>query len=481
MPPSLIGRPAPDFALSSISVQDRTTRLSSLSAYAGRWLILMFYPRDFSFVCPTELTAFSAQIDAFRSRDCDILAVSVDSVDDHLRWFETPVERGGIGPLRFPLGADPGGECSRAYGVWMEDHGFAARGLFIIDPAGILQYSVTHNASVGRSSEETLRVLDALQSGGLCPASWTLADGTINAEEQLHAGRVLGHFRIVEQLGAGAFGTVFAAEDLVLDRRVALKIIGRNADVARDAILAEARAAAKLNHPNICTIFTVETIDAVPVIVMEYIDGQPLSDFGIAGSPIETRLRIALGIASGLADAHAHGVVHGDLKPANVMVAQSGEAKLLDFGLAKRIGPFAAGTTRNQPAPVSEVSDSDATVIADVEPAAGTGETLRLSGTPAYMAPEQTLGSPPSFKSDVYAFGLILVELLTGRPVVRGDNLFRVLAQIQSGAARRSAIASVPGAFREMISSLLAPGPEDRPESLTAVRLLMDRRLDSRN
>ena len=477
MPQSLIGRPSPDFHLDVVSVDDRSSRTRSLSDYAGRWLILMFYPRDFSFVCPTELTAFSAQIEAFCSRECDILAVSVDSVDDHLRWFDTPVARGGIGPLRFPLGADPDGACSRAYGVWMDEHGFAARGLFIIDPAGILQYSVTHNASVGRSSEEILRVLDALQSGGLCPASWTLADGTINAEEQLHAGRVLGRFRIVEQLGAGAFGRVFAAEDLVLDRRVALKVIGRNADGTREAILAEARAAARLNHPNICTIFTVETIDAVPVIVMEYIDGRPLSDDEIAGSPIETRLQIALGIASGLADAHAHGVVHGDLKPANVMVSSSGEAKLLDFGLAKRIGPFASGTTRNQPAPVSEVTDGDATVIADFEPAAGSDATLHLSGTPAYMAPEQTLGSPPTFKSDVYAFGLILVELLTGRPAVRGDNLFRVLAQIQSGAARRKAIASVPDAFREMISSLLAPAPEDRPTAAFIASLLMNQPL----
>ena len=176
--------------------------------------MLMFYPRDFTFVCPTELTAFSARRPDFDKRDCALFGVSTDSIELHREWLATPPANGGVGSLQFPLMSDPEGTAARAYGVWIERQQVSARGLFLIDPAGILQYAVVHSLNVGRNPNEVLRVLDALQTGGLCPASWTLADGTIDAEKALRAGTVLGSYRIREKLGSGTFGTVFAAWDL---------------------------------------------------------------------------------------------------------------------------------------------------------------------------------------------------------------------------------------------------------------------------
>ena len=472
MAETLIGRPAPGFEIPVVRFGSDESETVSLSSFAGEWLLLLFYPRDFSFVCPTELTAFSAHIDAFHSRQCRVLAVSVDRIEDHVCWFTAPESEGGIGPLRFPLGADVGGVVSRAYGVWLEEHQCSARGLFIIEPDGVLQYAVVHSSSVGRSTEETLRVLDALRSGGLCPARWTSADGTIDAEAQLQPGRVLGHYRIVEKLGAGSFGSVLAAHDMNLDRRVAIKIIGRKADVAKEVVLNEARAAAQLNHPNICTVFAVEAIDAVPVIVMEYISGSPLAEIDIAGCTGDQRRSIALGVASGLAEAHRHGVVHGDLKPANVMITEDWQPRLLDFGLARRSGVSRTIDPEAERTVTADGTDPAATVISEVNGESGSQQSGRISGTPAYMSPEQTRGQQATAESDVFAFGLLLTELLTGRPAVEGANVVEVLEQIRSGAVRSATIERVPEPFRGLLSRMLADGPDERPETSLVTELL---------
>ena len=202
-----VGDAAPDFTLECISLDQDHPRTVSLRDYRGRWLMLFFYPRDFTFVCPTELTAFSATIDDFEQRECDILGLSVDSIALHQEWIATPPSDGGLGPLQFPLGSDPDGVISRAYNVWVPDKQISTRGMFLIDPESVLQYAVVHNLSVGRTPDEVLRVLDALRTGGLCPSSWTSADGTIDLEGALEAGRILGHYRIRKSLGGGAFGT----------------------------------------------------------------------------------------------------------------------------------------------------------------------------------------------------------------------------------------------------------------------------------
>ncbi len=143
-----VGRPAPDFALDCVSSGSAPHRVA-LGDYTGRWLVLIFYPRDFSFICPTELTSFSAQVEDFKTRDCELLGVSVDSLQTHQQWLSTPPSQGGLGPLRFPLAADPDGAAARAYDVWSEEKGVSTRGLFVVDPAGVLQYIVVHNLRVG--------------------------------------------------------------------------------------------------------------------------------------------------------------------------------------------------------------------------------------------------------------------------------------------------------------------------------------------
>ena len=127
---------------------------------------------DFTFVCPTEITALSDRYEEFKELDCEIVGVSTDSVYTHRAWIRTPREENGLGDIKYPLAADPNHEVSRAYNVLIEEEGVAQRGLFIIDPEGIIRYQVVTDDNVGRSVDETLRVLQALQTGGLCPANW---------------------------------------------------------------------------------------------------------------------------------------------------------------------------------------------------------------------------------------------------------------------------------------------------------------------
>jgi alkyl hydroperoxide reductase subunit AhpC len=170
-----VGKKAPDFKLPSTKDATGPKNLGkeiALSDYKGKWLIFFFYPLDFTFVCPTEITALSDRRDAFSEYDTEILGCSTDSVFSHWAWLSTPREKNGIAGTAFPLVADFTKETARAYGVLDEATGAAQRGLFIIDPDGILKYAVVTDDNVGRSVDETLRVLQALQTGGLCAADW---------------------------------------------------------------------------------------------------------------------------------------------------------------------------------------------------------------------------------------------------------------------------------------------------------------------
>ncbi len=163
-----LNKPAPDFKIASYQKKQKDDyKEVSLKDYKGKWLVLFFYPRDFTFVCPTEIRGFAKLYDEFKKIDTEILAASTDSVFSHKAWFEKDLNE-----VEFPVLADTNHSLSRDYEVLNEDNGEAERGTFIIDPKGLLKYVVISDSNVGRSVDETLRVLKALQTGGLCPIDW---------------------------------------------------------------------------------------------------------------------------------------------------------------------------------------------------------------------------------------------------------------------------------------------------------------------
>lgn len=167
-----VGQPAPDFDMPSTKNIETLKENVKLSDYKGKWLILLFYPLDFTFVCPTELIHFSDRLEDFQGVGAEVLGISTDSVHSHRAWLKTPQAQNGIEGVKYPIASDVGGKLARAYNILVEDANIALRGLFIINPEGILQYSVIHDLNIGRSVDETLRVLQGLQTGGLCAADW---------------------------------------------------------------------------------------------------------------------------------------------------------------------------------------------------------------------------------------------------------------------------------------------------------------------
>lgn len=169
-----VTKPAPEF--SADAVVDGQFKTIKLSDYRGKYVVLFFYPLDFTFVCPTELVAFSDQFDDFKKRGCEVIGVSVDSKFSHLAWCNTPRKEGGLGAIKYPIVSDLNKKISRDYGVLLEEAGVSLRGLFLIDKEGVLRHALINDLPLGRSVAEALRTLDALQhfeqNGEVCPANW---------------------------------------------------------------------------------------------------------------------------------------------------------------------------------------------------------------------------------------------------------------------------------------------------------------------
>ena len=226
--------------------------------------------------------------------------------------------------------------------------------------------------------------------------------------------KTVSHYRIAEKLGAGGMGVVYLAEDLRLGRRVALKFLPEDVSAdpqALERLKREARAASSLEHPNICTIHDIDDAEGRPFIVMELLEGDTLRDFVSGNRPnLERLLEISIQIVDALDAAHARGIVHRDIKPGNIFITRRGQAKLMDFGLAKWV-----------PAGGSE-GEGDVSALATAVAAEHLTDSGTTLGTVAYMSPEQARGEPLDARSDLFSFGAVLYEISTGKQAFGGST-----------------------------------------------------------
>jgi len=280
----------------------------------------------------------------------------------------------------------------------------------------------------------------------------------------LEPGTLVGPHKVVSLIGTGGMGEVYQARDTRLGRDVALKVLPpeRVADPERrQRFLQEAQAASILNHPNIVSIYDIGSQDGFDYIAMEYVDGETLDHLiPKGGMRLEQALGIAIPITDALARAHAAGIIHRDLKPGNVMVARDGRVKLVDFGLAKlalRLGPGEDDATR------TALSSGTHTVEG------------RILGTVSYMSPEQAEGKKVDARSDIFSFGTLLYEMLTGERAFRGESTLSTLSAILTLEPRplRSLAPSIPPEIERVIARCIRKDPEKRWQSMSDIRVAL--------
>src|SRR2546422_5894334 len=270
----------------------------------------------------------------------------------------------------------------------------------------------------------------------------------------LASGTKLGPYEIQSPLGAGGLGEVYRAHDSRLDREVALKVLPAHLssdESLKQRVEREAKAVSKLSHPHICTLHDIGCQDGVDFLVMEYLEGETLEQRLLKGPlPLEQALRYAAQIADALAKAHKLGITHRDLKPANVMLTKNG-AKLMDFGLAKQIGPAPLA------AALTEMT---------MEQSKLTGEGT-IVGTFQYMAPEQLEGKEADARTDIFAFGEMIYEMATGKPAFSGKSRASLIAAILT--TEPPPITQLqpltPPALERVVKKCLAKDPDERWQS----------------
>ena len=282
-------------------------------------------------------------------------------------------------------------------------------------------------------------------------------------------GNTISHYEVIEKLGAGGMGVVYKARDTQLGRFVAIKVLIANTagtSDRRDRFIQEARAASSLNHPNIITIHDIITIDAGECIVMEFVRGQTLADMiEAARIPSVDCIKIAMQMTDALAAAHSIGIVHRDLKPANVMVTPEGLSKVLDFGLAKLAGDESA------PKPAVDFGESENTLSIHIDNRPKTAEGA-IIGTLAYMSPEQAQGLEIDHRSDIFSFGAVLYEMLTGERAFQGSSGIATLTAVLRDEPREFAQAGIeaPPELHEVIRRCLRKDPDQRYQSMRDVK-----------
>src|SRR2546422_275011 len=279
----------------------------------------------------------------------------------------------------------------------------------------------------------------------------------------LSVGARLGAYEILGALGAGGMGEVYKARDTKLGRDIALKILPESfaSDPERLArFRREAQILASLNHPHIGGIYGFDEANGTQFLILELVDGETLASRLDRGRlPLDDTLTITRQIAEALEAAHERGIVHRDLKPANIALTADGHVKVLDFGLAKAVEPSVAGNLANSPTLTS--------------PAMMTGAGVIL-GTAAYMSPEQAKGRPADKRSDIWAFGCVLYEMLAGRRAFDGDDVSDMLASVLRGEPDWSALpSSVPPPIRTLVQRCLVKDRRQRIADISVAQFLL--------